>query len=404
VRSADGVLVGTGSRGKLYRVGDDGSWALVSTLPAGQVTALVRGPTPAVALVTSNPGRVFSIDGAIATEGTFVSKPRDTGTLSRWGRISWEGGAPPATQVRLQTRSGNTEAPDDTWTAWSAPATQGGGEGVRSEPARFLQLKITLAGRGGVTPTVEAVAVAYLPRNLPPQVTSIKVHPPGEVFQKPISVSGDPEILGLDLDRLSDRAAAPPPAPGTPPAVSFSRRMYQRGLQTVSWQAEDPNGDALVFDVEYRELGEVRWRALRRGLTEPVFAWDTSSVPGGRYLLRILASDAPDNPPALALAAAKESPSFLVDNAPPTVEARFDPSGRTIRATARDKASPIRKLEFCVDAGRWQEVHPTDGIADSTEETYTIVLSAPAPAGPRVIVLRASDLLGNVATARVDVP
>ena len=32
---ARGVLVGTGNKGKVYRVGDDGRWALVATLPAG---------------------------------------------------------------------------------------------------------------------------------------------------------------------------------------------------------------------------------------------------------------------------------------------------------------------------------------------------------------------------------
>ena len=43
-RSGADVLVGTGNKGKVYRVGDDGRWALVATLPAEQVTAFARGP------------------------------------------------------------------------------------------------------------------------------------------------------------------------------------------------------------------------------------------------------------------------------------------------------------------------------------------------------------------------
>ena len=69
----------------------------------------------------------------------------------------------------------------------------------------------------------------------------------------------------------------------------------------------------------------------------------------------------------------------------------------------RDDASPVRRLETSIDAGRWEEVHPTDGIADSLEESYEV----PVPAGAgraRIVVLRATDLLGNVATARVDLP
>jgi hypothetical protein len=234
-------------------------------------------------------------------------------------------------------------------------------------------------------------------------VRSVTVHPAGEVFQKPISVSGEPEILGLDTDPLSERAAAQRPPLGSPPAISFSRKLYQRGLRTFSWQAEDPNGDALLFDVEYRAVGDERWRPLRAALLEPVFAWDTATVPNGRYVLRVVASDSPANPPALALTGSKDSASFEVDNAPPAIAASLGPGGR-IRVAVRDDASPVRKLEMSVDAGRWEEVHPADGIADSLEEAYEIPIPAARGTGPRLVVLRATDSLGNVSTARVDVP
>ena len=401
VRTPSGVLVGTGNKGKLYRVRDDGGWTLLATLPAEQVTALARGPGAGASLATSNPARVFAVDGTLGTEGTFVSGVKDTETLSSWGRLSWEGALPAGTEVRLQTRSGNTGSPDATWTDWSAPLARREGEAIRSEKARFLQVRVTLAGRDGASPTVEAVAAAYLPRNLAPVVKSITVHPAGEVFQKPISVSGEAEILGLEVDPLSERGAAQRPPAGSPPAVSFSRKLYQRGLRTFSWQAEDPNGDALLYDVQYRAQGDDQWRPIRARLDEPVFAWDTANVPNGRYVLRVTASDAAGNPPAFALTGFKDTVSFEVDNAPPTIAASLQPGGR-VRAVARDDASPLRKLEVSVDAGRWEEVHPVDGIADSLEETWEVALP---PAGRRrIVVLRVQDSLGNVATARVDVP
>jgi hypothetical protein len=327
---------------------------------------------------------------------------KDAGTVSSWGRLSWEGALPAGTEVRLQTRSGNTGTPDATWTDWSAPLARAEGEPIRSEKARFLQLRVTLAGKGGASPTVEAVAAAYLPRNLAPVVKSITVHPAGEVFQKPISVSGEAEILGLEVDPLSERGAAQRPPAGSPPAVSFSRKLFQRGLRTFSWQAEDPNDDPLLYDVQYRAQGDDAWRPVRTRLDEPVFAWDTANVPNGRYVLRVIASDAPGNPPSFALTGWKDTVSFEVDNAPPTLSASLVPGGR-IRAVARDDASPLRKLEVSVDAGRWEEVHPVDGIADSLEETWEIAV--PPPTGPRrVVVLRVQDSLGNVSTARVDVP
>jgi sugar lactone lactonase YvrE len=401
--TASGVLVGTGGRGKVYRVGDDRRYALVATLPAEQVTGIVTTSAGGAALVTANPARVLALDGSPATRGSFVSRVKDADSLASWGRLTWEGATPPGTSVRAETRAGNTATPDATWTEWTAPA-QGGP--ATAEKARFLQVRLVLTGASGATPSVEAVNAAYLQRNLPPAIRSITVHPAGEAFQKPISASGEPEILGLDVDPLSERAAAARPPAGTPPAVSFSRKLSQRGMRTFSWQADDPNGDALLFDVHYRSLGEDVWRPLRLALAEPVFAWDTAAVPSGRYQLRVTASDAPANPRTLALTGTRETSSFEVDNAPPRIKAAPDATVRgLIRVVVQDDASPVRRLEVSVDAGPWEDVHPEDGIADATSESYTVELPAHAdPRARRLVVLRASDLLGNVATARVDLP
>jgi outer membrane protein assembly factor BamB len=399
-----GVLVGTGGKGKLYRVTRSHDWTLSATVPAEQVTALAAGAGKDAIVVTSNPARVFALDGTLASEGTFVSKVKDATTAARWGRITWEGKTVADSAVRVQTRAGNTEHPDSTWSDWSAPATHATGEAIADGLARFLQVRLTLVGKGGATPSVEAIAASYLQRNLAPEVKAITVHPPGEVFQKPISVSGDPEILGFDPDPLAVRApagrAAGTASAAVPAAVTFSRKMFQRGMRTLSWQADDANGDALLYDVQYRAVGDERWRPLRRGLTEAVLAWDTSTVPNGRYVVRVIASDAPGNPPNLALSGSKDSASFEVDNTPPTILAALE--RQRIRATVRDD-SPLRELEISVDAGRWEEVYPVDGVADSPEEQYDIAPRV-AGSGPHVVMLRATDILGNTSTVRVDVP
>ena len=74
----------------------------------------------------------------------------------------------------------------------------------------------------------------------------------------------------------------------------------------------------------------------------------------------------------------------------------------TVLAEARDADSPIRRADYSVDAGRWQEIAPVDGINDGPTETYRIVLQDLAP-GPHVVVVRAMDTLGNVAAARIEV-
>lgn len=403
--SALGVLVGTGGRGKVYRVGDDRRWSLVATLPAEQVTGIVATPTGGAFLVTASPARVLALDAAPAARGRFVSRVKDAEVLASWGRLGWEGELPAGAGLQLETRAGNTATPDTTWTDWAPAAAFGP---ATSEKARFLQVRLELRGApGGASPTVEALSTAYLQRNLPPVIRQLTVHPAGEAFQKPISASGEPEVLGLDVDPLSERAQAARPPAGTPPAISFSRKLVQRGLRTLSWQAEDPNDDALLFDVHYRAQGEDAWRLLRAGLSEPVFAWDTATVPSGRYQLRVTATDAPGNPRDLALTQAKETGTFEVDNTPPTIKAVVDPATPlVVRVSVQDDASPLRRLEVSVDAGPWEDVHPEDGIADATRESYRVEIP-PAPAhasGRRLVVLRASDLLGNAATARVDLP
>jgi hypothetical protein len=405
VATGEGVLVGTGDKGKIYRVVGEGEWTLLASVRAQQVTGLAARPGRPVALVTSNPARLLALSDETAVEGTFVSGVKDAEAVAAWGRLRWEGRTPAGTEIRLETRSGNTSTPDTTWAPWTATEATSRVAKIGSEGARFLQVRLTLLGSEGRSPEIEALSAAYLQRNLRPRVTSITVHPPGEVFQKPIAVSGEPEILGLDTDPLqeprSDR-----PTPSMASVTAFSRKLQQKGLRTFAWEAEDPNGDSLVYEVQYRALGDDRWRPLRKGLTEAVLAWDTTAVPDGRYLVRVIASDAPENPPSLALAGHEDSRSFQVDNAPPSLVASLvdGSSPPRIRATARDAGSSIHRLEISVDAGRWQEVYPRDGINDSTEETYEFPLPAGVRPGPHVVVLRAADRLGNVATGRVDVP
>ena len=39
--------------------------------------------------------------------------------VSTWGTLSWRATAPTGNQIEVYTRSGNTETPDETWSAWS---------------------------------------------------------------------------------------------------------------------------------------------------------------------------------------------------------------------------------------------------------------------------------------------
>ena len=398
------LLVGTGPEGKIFRVsGDPAKATLLARATARQVTALVREPSGRIVGATSNPGKLFALSANAATRGTYESDVRDAGTVASWGVIRWRVAARGG-QVQLLTRSGNTATPDDTWSTWSKPYTTADGEQIVSPNARYLQWRAVLAAEKDVSPILTSVTAAYLPRNLRPEVASITVHPSGTVFQRPFS-SGEMEIAGFE-DNTSDgrqpnqSQSSLTSAPAPPPPLG--RRIYQKGLQTLVWKAEDQNGDRLQYDVSYRREGETGWKILKRGIWDPIFVWDTTSVPDGTYVVRVTASDAPSNSPATALSGELESINFDIDNTPPRIEAK--PATRaasraTIAFIVRDEQSAVQRVEYSLDASRWRVVYPKDGIPDSRREEFEVTVDESEPG--RSVIIRATDAMNNVSTAVV---
>jgi sugar lactone lactonase YvrE len=401
------LLVGTGNKGKIFRVtGDPPQTMLLARALAQQVTRFMTDEKGQLCYATANPGKIFRLSASHAERGTYESEVRDAQTASTWGTINWRGSSAPG-GIQLFTRSGNSAVPDDTWSPWNGPYTNADGQQIQSPKARYLQWRAVLTGKGE-SPVLTSVTAAYLQRNLRPRVTSITVYPPGTVFQKPFS-TGELEIAGYDdgygeaklATFPASSSSATPTVSGGPP---LGRRIYQKGLQTFAWKAEDDNDDKLLYDILYRREGEASWKTLKSGLSEPLLVWDTTTVPNGTYQIRVVASDAPSNPSGTALTGEDESTTFDVDNTPPTVQVqgtRRD-GGRTIlRFEVRDDQSAIQRVEYSIDADRWRPVFPVDGICDSRVEQFELVLEGDAL--PKSLVIRAVDTMNNVATARADI-
>ncbi|MBI4475988.1 MAG: WD40 repeat domain-containing protein [Acidobacteria bacterium] len=406
--AADGVIIGTGNEGKIFRVaGDPAQVTLLTRAAAQQITMFLADSAGRNYYATANPGKLFRLASTRTNRGSYQSKVRDAETVAAWGTISWRGTAPAGGSIELFTRSGNTAMPDATWSDWAGPYRNSVGEQIASPKARYLQWKAVLAGKDD-SPVLTSVTAAFLPRNLRPKVNEITVHPPGTVFQRPFS-TGELEIAGLAEDATTTRpsASAPlqgQPAPGLGQIPALGRRIYQKGLQTFVWRSEDENDDTLVFDVLYRREGETSWKTLKRSLADPIFVWDTTSVPNGTYFVKIQASDAPSNPPGMALVGELESTSFDIDNTPPTVTmqtVRRQGERYVLSFEVRDEQSPIQRVEYSLDADRWQRIYPRDGIADSRVEQFDLELTAEAAS--KSVVIRVVDAMNNVATARGEV-
>src|SRR5439155_10997481 len=104
-----------------------------------------------------------------------------------------------------------------------------------------------------------------------------------------------------------------------PPTPAVGRRMFQKGLQSIGWKAEDTDGDHLSYALTYRREGETSWHDLKSGLTDSIFVWDTTTVADGRYIIKVVASDEPSNTPDRMLIGDRESDPIEVDNTPPVI-------------------------------------------------------------------------------------
>ncbi len=389
------LLVATGGKGKIFRLAGELMRPTLLTRVSAQQAVMLHRSGDRTLIATSNPGMLLAQSTARAGRGTYESDVKDARIVATWGALSWRATTPGGGRVELQTRSGNTRTPDEAWSDWSSSYAEPTGSAITSPKARYLQWRAVLTGKGE-SPVLTSVTAAYQQRNIRPEVTSITVHPPGVVFQKPFS-SGEAEIAGYEDITVEKRVAAASSPLSGGGAPSLGKATYQKGLQTLIWRASDENRDDLVYEVLYRREGETTWKRLKDGLTDTILVWDTASTPNGSYVVKVVASDHKANPAESALAGERESASFDVDNTAPVV--MMSPTRREgnvvlVPFEVRDADSPVTRVEYSVDSQRWQGAFPQDRILDARREQFTLRLDA-ALAG-RTVVVRATDAMNNV--------
>ncbi len=391
----DGVFIGTSDKGRIYTVTNSGREILTLQSDAGQISTIKSDGRGFIA-TSSNQGSLYRIGPDTVAEGTYSSSVLDAKAGANWGRIWWRSTG----NVSLQTRAGNTETPDETWSSWSSALTDAKGGAIASPKARYLQwravLRPALANSSERTSLAE-VSVGFTPRNLAPEVRSLSILPTNIGLAENPKPQIDPNIALSGMDPIDF---------GLPKAVVPPRRIYQRGAVALQWTADDRNGDELTYDVYYREIGGGEFRLLKSGLTDPFFTIDGQSLADGRYIFRVVASDAASNPIPLALTGERLSEPVDIDNTPPIVTPVGQPqiigSKAQMVFEAADAASYITRAEYSVNGGEWHEVYADDGVADSPRERFTVEVLLPA-SGEYTVTLRAFDVNSNSGNARQSV-
>jgi hypothetical protein len=319
----------------------------------------------------------------------------DAKILSSWGKISWQSGTPAGTSLQLQTRSGNTNEPNPTWSPWS-PLYQKGEEQVLSPKARFVQVKVQFRTQTAKdSPLLSGISIFYLQTNVPPSVSSLEFLEPNEVYLK-LPIQED-VILGAEktvVDQTSEKDPLRVNMPG--------RKAKRQGFRTVTWDASDDNGDGLSYTISLRREDEKVWRMIQDGWTETLFAFDTESFPDGTYFLKVTASDLPSNPPGMDLTQEKISRPLVIDNSLPVVKnlaASLDKDTLNVSFLAEDAYSTIEEVKFLIRPGEWRILFPEDGISDSRSESFKASVKI-LPGADRLITVRVRDSFGNVGVFR----
>jgi hypothetical protein len=378
----DGVVIGTGLEGELWRLGA-GVAAQLDTVDAAQVVRLAGGGEW---VLTQGPVALLRRGGA--PHGSFTSPVLDAGQPAEWGEATVAADRAEAEPCTIRFRSGAAAEPDDGWNPWGKTVACGRVK-PDAAPARYLQWQVAL---GAPAAAVERVEVAYRQLNLPPEVTALTVHEPGEIFLKGPPPSDrvvevqHPELSGIFTtlgDNNNDRQAA------------LGKKYYRVGYRTLSWKVEDPNGDPLRFTVEAQPAGGTAWWPVRTDLESVNLAIDTQALADGVYRFRLTASDEPANPGAPATVQAL-SGHVTVDNSAPAITVKR--SGQLWLVTVEDRLSRVAAVEWNRDADRWHAVAPDDGLLDGRSETFSL----PAAAGRHVLAVRAADEHHNRATAAVE--
>jgi hypothetical protein len=389
----DRMLFATDQNGRIYGLAPDRGVTLITETGEGETTRLLSSGNTLLA-ATSDIGRVFRLGESPGGAGELEAPVHDAGAVARWGSVTWRAVTPAGCSVEFRTRSGNSATPDRTWSDWSAPLADPAGSRIASPNARYIQWKMAMAGSGGRTPVVNDVTVSFLPQNSPPVVSSV-------------TVSTQPAPLGSakpssDTSTVTVSAGA---EAGSGPSTQVLSRAAGSQI-TISWQAEDPDGDRLVYDVSFRCEDETQWIPLKRGVHDNFASFDGDLFADGKYLFRVVASDREANPPSSAREGQSVSAAVLIDNTPPTATlgvVRRDGATAHVEFEAADGTSPLRHCEYSVDASGWVPIMPAEGIVDGLREKFTLDLRNLAP-GEHLLVIRVADSAGNTGVAKAVLP
>ncbi len=310
-------------------------------------------------LGTSGPGVLYFSQPSVKPAPNYTSQVFSSGVPAKWGNLAWDAHG----TLKMEVRSGMTQAPDETWTPWKALA--GSGEAAATGQTPYIQYRATWPEKEPQNAVLRQVELSYIEANVSPKMKEISV--------------------------------------GTGDKGSKSSRKSKSSSPTVKvrWKADDDNKDTLGYRIYYRLSSESNWKQLNpdKLLTKTDYLLEKQKFPAGEYVLRIEVTDEASNPGERALADTLESKPFVLDSDRPTVTlAKIVPveneNAVLLTGNAADGISTIASIEYSIDGQAWKSLFPSDDIYDSKTEPFTLKIAVEEK-GAHGVAIRATDAQGN---------
>lgn len=361
------ILAGTSDLGRIYRINSDDTVENLFESNINQVMGIAVTDKGEMLAATGNPGKVVRINEKYSTQGMYLSNVIDTGKVSDFGAVQWTAQAPTGTSVTLQTRTGDSMAPDDTWSDWSPEYSSEDGQSILSPPGRYIQIRANLKSDGAATPKLYSMRVFFHHKN-----------------HAPILTFTDPK----GGERWS-------------------------GSQTIKWKSYVANQETLAFSIFISSDGGKTWKALKRNINADIqknapakagqekpldgdYKLSTKRLKDGEYMLKLRGFDRTDAENESLTTEIISRPVVICNQKPEvtiTSSSEIKGTGLVI-GFAKAFGVNVQEALYQIDDNDWALAFPQDGVFDNSREKFIIYLNKPYPKKFKLKV-KVTDEAGN---------
>ena len=352
----------TGDNADIYKInGNDGLLSYIGGLD-NKILSTFSATKDGLYFAVSKTGEIYKMQNNNLSEGSFVSDTLDLRLLSKLGSLNAMTTVPEGSDISFEVRTGNVARVDNTWSDFVPIAEDGK---INVPDGRFMQFRVKMkTSNSESVPVLSSMDFTYIENNLPPDV-----------------LNGGLTTHYKQQNDSNETTKSP---------------QLEENETMIYWKGSDPNGDKLIYDLEYRLKGERNYRKLANNLENSYFRFKSYLMPSGIYDFKITASDRHDNPIDLSKTKTLEVLNIKYDNDPPEIfdfAVNTEGNARKITFRVEDKLSFLKTVRYSAITEEWHYIIPDDKVLDSMSENFTILIEDENTGSITIEVL---DTEGNI--------